>query len=133
MLTLPLRSEESWRWSDLSALPDIVGRAPRGTAPDTLPWLPDLDGPRLLFVDGRFVAEQSDPGPVTFGAIDRDDHPLAAQIGADGWRLHVGRDHTPGSPIQIVHVTTGAADPLAAEILLDADAQASIVETFIGD
>jgi Fe-S cluster assembly protein SufD len=35
--------------------------------------------------------------------------------------------------VQIVHVSTGAADHLPAEVELDVDAQASVVETFIGE
>src|SRR4030095_16435254 len=33
----------------------------------------------------------------------------------------------------IIHDSTGAADHLAAELALDVDAQASVVETFIGE
>lgn len=132
-LQLPSRHDEAWRWSDLSAISQIAERAPRGRAHEALPWLEAYDGPRLLFVDGKLDHARSSPGPVTLGSVDPLDHPLAAQAGGEGWRLHIGRDHAPGCPIQIVHVTTGGADHLAAEILLDADAQASIVETYVGD
>jgi Fe-S cluster assembly protein SufD len=132
LLELPSVRDEAWRWSDLSELPDIAGRAPSGTAPDTLPWL-DCEGPRLLFVDGRLVAEQSETGPVGFGRVEGVEHPLARLIGSEGWRLALDRGHAPAGLVQIVHVSTGGADHLPAEIALGEDSQASVVETFVGD
>jgi Fe-S cluster assembly protein SufD len=134
-LTLPSNRVEGWRWSDLSALPEIAARQPAGTVPDALPWIDSFrDGPRLLFVDGRLAAEQSNPGTVEMGAIESEpgDHALARLVGREGWRLRLGRDHAPQGIVQIVHVTTGAADHLPAEVELDVNAQASIVETFVG-
>jgi len=135
ILTLPSNRTEGWRWSDLSALPEIAARAPAGIVPDALPWIDSFrDGPRLLFVDGRLVAEQSNLGTVEIGAIEPEprDHALARMVGRDGWKLRLGRDHAPQGIVQIVHVTTGAADHLPALVELDVDAQASIVETFVG-
>jgi Fe-S cluster assembly protein SufD len=136
MLALPSNRDEAWRWSDLSALPEIASRKPSGIAPDTLPWIDcGLPGPRLLFVDGRLEAARSDPGPVGLGPVDPDpgDHALARLAGREGWTLRLGRGHAAPGLVQIVHVTTGGADHLAAEIELDEDAQASVVETFIGE
>ncbi|MET1111443.1 MAG: SufD family Fe-S cluster assembly protein [Allosphingosinicella sp.] len=133
-LTLPSNKDEAWRWSDLSALPDLIGRAQAGTVPEALPWLAG-EGPRLLVVDGRVDVERSELGPVVAGRV-RDgptDHPLARLAGQEGWTLHLGRDQAAPGLVQIVHVSTGAADHLAAEIRLDTDAQASIVETFVGE
>ena len=136
VLTLPSTREEGWRWSDLSALPAIVERQASGAAPEALPWL-DCEGesPRLLFVDGRFDAARSNAGPVEVGSVDVDpgDHALARLAGHSGWKLKLGRDHAPAGLVQIVHVSTGAADHLAAEIDLDIDAQASVVETYLGE
>jgi Fe-S cluster assembly protein SufD len=134
-LALPSSREEGWRWSDLSALPEIAARPPAGAVPEVLPWIDCAHaGPRLLFVDGRFVAGRSDPGIVEVGPVDADpgDHALARLAGREGWRLRLGRDHAPAGLVQIVHVATGGADHLAAEIVLDEDAQASVVETFVG-
>jgi Fe-S cluster assembly protein SufD len=133
-LAVPSNREEAWRWSDLGALPALAERVPSGQIPETLPWI-DAPGPRLLFVDGRFDDSRSDPGPVTVGPVDAEalDHPLGRLAGRSGWRLRLGRDHATGHPVQIVHVSTGAADHLAAEIALDTDAQASVVESFIGE
>jgi len=136
LLTLPSNREEGWRWSDLSALPELVARAPEGRAPDRLPWLDcALEGPRLLFVDGRLDAGRSNLGPVAIGQIEgeRDGHALARLVGREGWSLRLGRDHAAAGIVQIAHVATGAADHLPGLIELDRDAQASIVETFIGD
>ncbi|HEY6916084.1 MAG TPA: SufD family Fe-S cluster assembly protein [Allosphingosinicella sp.] len=137
-LDLPSNRVEAWRWSDLSALPELAGREPRGvTYPDfhQLPWLSGApEGPRLLFVDGVLDSDRSNPGPLVIGPVEAraDDHPLARLAGNHGWALRLGQDHAPTGPIQIVHISTGAADHLAAEIALDADAQASIVETYVG-
>ena len=134
-LTLPSPKQESWRWSDLSALPEIAARQPTGTVPDALPWIEcPLEGPRLLFADGRLVADRSNPGAVAIGHVDPApaDHALSRLVGREGWKLKLGRHHAPQGLVQIVHVSTGAADHLPCAIELDVDAQASVVETFIG-
>jgi Fe-S cluster assembly protein SufD len=139
LLDLPSNRTEGWRWSDLTALPDLAGAAPAGVSPeqlDELPWIDcEGDGPRLLFVDGRLVADRSRPGPVELDRVEVDTsgHPLARLAGHEGWALRLGRDHAPGGLIQIVHLATGGADHLPARIELGVDAQASVVETFIGD
>jgi Fe-S cluster assembly protein SufD len=136
-LTLPSNRIEAWRWSDLSALPEIAARQARGLAsplPDL--WLDcAIDGPRLLFVDGRLAADQSNLSVARIGAVEADpaDHALSRLVGREGWTLRLGSGHAPAGLVQIVHVSTGAADHLPAEIVLDVDAQASVVETFIGD
>jgi Fe-S cluster assembly protein SufD len=134
LLALPSNREEEWRWSDLSALPDLAARAATGRLPEALPWIDGAkEGPRLVFVDGALDEDRSSPGPIAIASVAIEtEHPLARLAGRTGWRLEVGRDHAIG-PIQIVHVSTGAADHLAAEIVLDVDAQASIAETFIGE
>ena len=135
LVDLPSNRAEAWRWSDLSALPEILSRQPEGRVPEALPWLDcDIDGPRLLFIDGRLAADESNLGTLEIGRteIDPGDHALAKLAGRDGWTLKLGRDHAPQGLVQIVHVSTGGADHLAAQIELDVDAQASVVETFIG-
>ncbi len=136
LLELPSARDESWRWSDLSALPAILERQPSGAIPGALPWLECArEGPRLLFVDGKLAAERSNLGTVEIGRVEVDpaDHALAKQIGREGWRLRLGRDHAPHGLVQIIHVSTGAADHLPAQIELDVDAQASVVETYLGE
>jgi Fe-S cluster assembly protein SufD len=136
LLDLPSNRDEAWRWSDLSVLPEIAARRPTGTAPQALPWIDcALDGPRLVFVDGRFAAEHSNSGSIEVGPIEIEPgaHALAKLAGREGWRLRLGSGHAPQGLVQILHVSTGAADHLAASIELDVDAQASLVETFIGE
>jgi Fe-S cluster assembly protein SufD len=126
---LPSVREEAWRWSDLSALSALADAQPTGRVPDDLPWLDCGDGPRLLFVDGALRE-----GDITIGPLAVEtNHPLGRLAGKSGWSLRLGRDEAPPGLVQIVHVSTGAADHLAAEIRLEDDAQASIVETFVGE
>jgi Fe-S cluster assembly protein SufD len=129
VLALPSVREEAWRWSDLSALPGLADARPTGRLPDALPWLDCENGLRLLFVDGELRSGEVEIGPLQIET----GHPLGRLAGKTGWSLRLGRDHAPAGLVQIVHVSTGAADHLAGEILLDADAQASIVETFVGE
>jgi Fe-S cluster assembly protein SufD len=136
LLELPSTRHESWRWSDLSALPDIAARLPSGTVPDALPWIDCAnEGPRLLFIDGKLAADQSNLGALSIGEVDVQpgEHALARLVGRKGWRLHLGQHHAPQGLVQIVHVSTGGADHLPAELTLAQDAQASVVETFIGE
>jgi Fe-S cluster assembly protein SufD len=128
LLDLPSNRLEGWRWSDLSALPALAEAAPSGKVPDALPWIDCDKGVRLLFVDGALRS-----GDVEFGPLDIETrHPLGRLAGKSGWSLRLGRDRAPPGLVQIVHVSTGAADHLAAEMVLDADAQCSVVETFVG-
>jgi Fe-S cluster assembly protein SufD len=133
-LDLPSNRAEAWRWSDLSALPGLAAGPSSGAAPDSLPWLA-CDGPRLLFIDGRMDAGRSGPGPLSLGPVDTEapDHALARLVRGDGWSLRLSRDHSSPGLVQIVHVSTGGADHLPARIELDVDAQASILETYIGE
>ncbi|MBA1642431.1 hypothetical protein, partial [Klebsiella pneumoniae] len=96
-----------------------------GRLPDALPWIDCEKGLRLLFVDGALRSGDIEIGPLRIET----GQPLARLAGKSGWSLRLGRDQAPPGLVQIVHVSTGAADHLAAEILLDDDAQAAIVES----
>jgi Fe-S cluster assembly protein SufD len=136
LLDLPSPKTEGWRWSDLSALPELAARAPSGLVPEALPWLDcGREGPRLLFLDGELVAAQSSLGSIEIGRLDVEagDHALGRLAGRRGWKLKLGRDHSPQGLVQIVHVSSGGANHLAAEIELDVDAQASVLETYVGE
>ncbi len=133
-LALPSVRQEAWRWSDLSGLEAIVD-APRGAveAADASAFLLDLGGPRLIFVDGMFDADASDPQGVTIGPVEAaTDHPLGRAATGMGWTLSLGVDHATSGPVEIVHIATGGANHLPGRIALAEDAQASIVETFVG-
>jgi Fe-S cluster assembly protein SufD len=94
-----------------------------------------MRAPRLLFIDGQLAAEQSNLGTIEIGAIDVQpgEHALARLVGREGWVLKLGQHHAPQGLVQIIHVSTGGADHLPAEVVLGEDAQASIVETFVGE
>ena len=131
LLELPSTRDEEWRWSDLSALPALAD-SPRhpGVHRDDEGG---FGGPRLLFVDGEYQPRASMPGPIEIGAVPVEaGHPLARLATRMGWRLHLGRDHAAAGTIELVHLSTGGANHLAGEIVLEEDAQASLVETFVG-
>ena len=136
-LSLPSTHEEAWRWSDLSGLDALAQASATGAAgalaESDAHWIGE--GPRLLFVDGRFDESRSRPGPVSIGRVDAaSTHPLAKLATGPGWTLSLGRDAVAGRPaIEIVHVATGGASHLPAHIVLAEDAHASIVETYVGD
>ena len=133
LLELPSTRHEAWRWSDLSRLPAHRAATPTGVVPGALPWLLG-EGPRLLFVDGKYDASRSAPGEVTMGgvALDGGSHALARLTGTIGWRLDLPQGKSASGLVQIVHVTTGGDDHLAAEIRLGKGAEATVVETFVG-
>jgi len=131
-LTLPTTRQEAWRWSDLSGLEALAATPASGAARDVdARWIGE--GPRLLFVDGKFDEGRSRPGPVIVGATGAISvHPLARLAAGPGWTLTMPRDGAAGL-IEIVHVATGGASHVPARIVLAEDAQASIVESHVGD
>lgn len=132
LLELPATRDEEWRWSDLSALPALVA-SPRHPIEQDYD-APGFGGPRLLFIDGEYRPDASNPGTIEIAPIAvATAHPLARLADRSGWRLHVDRDHAAAGTIELVHLSTGGANHLAAEIVLDEDAQASLVETFVGE
>jgi Fe-S cluster assembly protein SufD len=140
-LALPPRRTEAWRWTDLSAIQPALSREPANdAAPDASRWLiGGVDGPVLVFIDGRYDSTTSSPGPVAVSVADmrevREDRRLAA-LAAEGARhvvtLRVGAEHAAPGTIQIVHVATGGPAHLLLHVELAQDAQASIVETYAG-
>jgi Fe-S cluster assembly protein SufD len=132
-LTLPSIREEAWRWSDLSGLPALAAAQPVGNAPDVSSlWIGN--GPRLLFVDGQLDASASKPEGIAIGPVDAaSTHALGALASnGKGWTLTLGRDHAAPATIEILYASTGGANHVPARIALAEDAQASIVETFVG-
>ncbi|WP_076068737.1 SufB/SufD family protein [Sphingomonas montana] len=134
-LALPTTREEAWRWSDLTALPALANQTPTGTPASVDPLWIAAEGPRLLFVDGRYVAEHSTPGRVTLGPVETTGtHPLGMLTADhDGWTLTVPTGAEQADTIQIVHIATRGANHVPARIMLADGARASIVETHAGD
>ena len=132
---LPGRRHELWRWTDLSAIDAALGARANDAAPDYRQWLIDgVSGPVLLFVDGRYVAAGSDPQHVTIETSGGDEaHPLSRLTrGAVGATLRLGAEHATAGPIQLIHIATGGAAQLHHCFKLGIDAQASVVETYVG-
>lgn len=129
-LELPSTRDEAWRWADLAAL-KAAAESARGPAEDGARHFLDLPGARLLFVDGVLDEGASDLHRVTLGTVEAGDHPLGRHALGQGWSLRLDEDAV-AWPVQIVHVATGAANHLPAEIVLGPDAAAQVVETYVG-
>jgi Fe-S cluster assembly protein SufD len=138
LLELPSNRSEHWRWSDLSGLPALAETPSSGRLPDTLPWIEtERPGPRLLFVDGVFVPERSEPGEVKVSAARHKpgNQPLAdlaCQEARAGYVIALGANHAASGLVQIVHVSTGGVAHYSNRIMLEDSAQASVVETHVG-
>ncbi|MES2443275.1 MAG: SufD family Fe-S cluster assembly protein [Pseudomonadota bacterium] len=131
-LDLPSPRLEEWRWSDMAALRAAAEVAPHasGIAPAEL--FLDIEGPRLLFVDGVFEPAHSMPGKVRVERIaPQTDHPLGSLVEGEGWSLTLGRAEAVAT-VQIVHLGSGGENGVPARIVMDEDAVASVVETYAG-
>ena len=103
----------------------------------TLPWI-DCDARRPAPAVRRRQARRrraAASAPIEIGRVEVETTTIrsAASPATTAGRCASAATMRRAGLVQIVHVSTGAADHLAAEIVLDVDAQASIVETFIGD
>ena len=126
MNVLPTVKQEEWRWSDLSGVAaSLVQAAANDAAPDAAPWRVG-EGPLWVFVDGVAVARH---------ALGRDEErggqPLTDDARGRGVALDLGAEHASSGLIEIVHFATGGAAHLAHRYALGADAQASVVETYV--
>ena len=162
-LTVPTTRDEEWRFTDLSPLYRIAFRP---TARAGVLEKSQVDAfaipeaqTRLVFVDGRYVAELShvnaDDG-VTVGNLAAvtgataavaethlaklatiDDDAFAAVNTAflrDGALIHVARDRVVSAPIHLLFVATqkdSAAYPRVL-VVAEAGAQCTVVEDFVG-
>ena len=81
---LPGRRDEYWRMTDPRG---FTADAPRASAPLRVerPIFTGLDKLRLVFVDGVFDVEASDPGALDPGALDGVEITRLAEAGAGGW------------------------------------------------
>lgn len=128
VLDLPSSREEAWRWADLGGIAAAAALGPVA-APEH--QFLDLPGARLLFVDGVLDEARSELGPVRMADLTPSEHPLGRRAPARGWSLRLDRDAA-ADPVQVVHIATGAENHLAAEIVLDDDAVATVVESHVG-
>lgn len=128
--------KEDWRWFDAAPL-DAIEATPRGPAPDVAHLWLDIPGPRLLFVDGAFVADASAPGPLDISAapIMTRANPYTGRASAEaqaGYALHLKAAAALDGPVQVIHATTGGIAHLSNKIVMQADAVLSLVETHVG-
>jgi len=131
-LALPTPRMEEWRWADMAALKAAADSPRADAAIDPATLFLDIEGPRLLFVDGRFEPAHSTPGPVQVTQqVAITDHPLGSLAEGEGWSLHIGPGHAV-TAIQIVHLGTGGESHVPGRLMLDEDAVASVIETYAG-
>jgi len=129
---LPSHRHEEWRWADLPAL-RRAAETPRQVADiDPAALFLDLEGPRLLFVDGRFEPAHSRPGRIVVKPLALETpHPLGQLATGEGWAITLDAEAAVAA-IQIVHLGSGGENHLPARIILGEDAVASVVETYAG-
>jgi len=132
-LTLPSTREERWRWSDPQTIATAAAtvRHLPSTQPQTSATFLDLPGDRILLVDGVLDEARSTLVRATFANIRGSDHPLGSHATGPGWRIDLARQAV-ADPVQIIHIATGAENHVPAEITLDEDAVATVIETFTG-
>jgi Fe-S cluster assembly protein SufD len=131
-LALPSPRQEEWRWSDMAALRRAAESAPHATGIDPKSLFLDIEGPRLLFVDGVFEPAHSMPGRVKVLPIALETaHPLGAMAGGEGWALTLDAEAA-AIDVQIVHLGSGGESHVPARIALAEDAVASVIETHAG-
>ncbi len=131
VLELPSTREEAWRWSDPEGIATAAALPVAAPAIDPAAWFLDLPGARIVVRDGVVDTAASDLHRVTLRRIESGDHALGAQAAGTGWALDLAGDAA-ASPVQVVHLATGAANHLPAEILLADDAVAQVIETYVG-
>ena len=145
-LALPSKRQEDWRWTDLSAIDAALGAAPAANDahPDHTRFLiENVTGSVIVFVDGRFVPSASTLDGVAVEAVSADahgdrelwEHSLAKEAlshAPAGVVLRLDPGHASPGTVQVVHIATGGAAHLAHRYELGEDAQASVVETYVG-
>lgn len=129
VLTLPSTRQEAFRWTDVDGIA-AAASLPRTEALGADAFWLDLPGDRLLFVDGELHAS-SRLHRAELGQVTASDHPLGSLAGGRGWRLALSADAV-ADPVQLVHLSTGGDNHLAAEVMLADDAVGTVVETYAG-
>lgn len=132
VLDLPSPRLEEWRWADMAALRRASEAVPHATGVDPKALFLDVDGPRLLFVDGVFEPAHSVPGRVRVTPLAlATDHALGSLAEGEGWAIELGPESA-AIDVQIVHLGTGGESHVPARIAMAEDAVASVVETYAG-
>ena len=129
-LELPSPKQEAWRWADMGALEaarairrpaGAVGTAGRIGA-----------GPRLVFIDGYYDEDWSEPGDLEFARVElASDHPLGRHAAGQGYELRFAAGSAM-TGIEIEHVNVGEDAHLPLRFVLEEDAAVTVTETFTG-
>ena len=165
-LGLPTARMEEWRHTSLSALAPVSFAPADPTAPLTPAAVERLagraEGPRLVFVNGRYREALSSPGRLPAGAwagslaaapAERADlvgahlgrlaafesHALAALNTAsaeDGAFVHLPEGTAAAEPIELLFVTVAGEGPAASHprvlVVAGPGSEASLVESYVG-
>lgn len=106
MTALPTKKLEAWRYTDLRPLASIAFSAP---PPAAIPALPEIDLPRLVFLNGVLAKELSSPFAYArnFQVVAEESaQPLAlinAEAARDGVTLHIPAGVDAGTLLLISH------------------------------
>ncbi len=149
---LPTPREEAWHYTPLRALAGMSFSEPLmlvGADRALAHWLPALDAPRLVFVDGRFDATLSQPpagltlrtGSPAFGPLSRPASErmvaLNAMLAEDGATIEVPAGHD-GGTLMLASLGTDAHNRAISfhprhAIRLGAGARLTVIELFAGE
>jgi Fe-S cluster assembly protein SufD len=159
---LPAKKEEDWKYSSLWSLSqqafthDVASYAIDADQTDALALLNDAY--RLVIVDGEYVASLSQLDDLPLGltispfssALDSVEQQLGQQVALDkagltalntllmkeGVIVHVAADTIIEKPIELLVINSGTTENLATHlrnmIVLDANAQATVIEHYVG-
>ncbi len=152
---LPTPRDDSWKYTNLRLLErrELATAAPRPLPSDVLQALPAAQGPRLVYVDGRFHSALSDselpagmsrtshatlldgpPPPEQSGPVDADLRlrSLNLCMAVDGARLLLAGGSAPARPLEIVHLHTGGGAYPRTRLELGAGAKLALIEYQLG-
>jgi Fe-S cluster assembly protein SufD len=131
LLELPSARDEAWRWSDLGTIETARALVRHSTRIDRPTMFVPMPGPKLVFIDGYYDPDWSEPEGFEPELIEiASAHPLGRYAGGQGYELRFSADTA--TTLQILHVTAGGEDQLALQLVIGEDAAVSIVETFVG-
>ncbi len=142
------RRAEAWKYTSLRALAEAGFAGSLSVAETDMAMVPRLAATRLVFVDGRFRADLSDPAPGIFGSARAPEFgplaqpardPLVAlntMLAEDGAAIEVA-DGDDAGVVQIAHLASAAAGQAIAchprhLIRLGAGARLVLLETMSG-
>lgn len=161
----PHRKIEEWRFTDLRPITrtEFVPLENAGAFPVTSAetyFIPESEGSRLVFVNGRYEEELSSTGPlgkgVTFGNLaEYEDNPVVKEylnkllnyeedvfslyngtLLNDGAFIHLEKNAKAEAPIQVLHLYTDSAKPFVATprllVVAEEESDLTIVEDHVG-